>query len=103
MISVSAKTGSGLDALRDAVARAVGADRIDPATDAIIWDARQDAALARAQSALTEAIAALDAGEAPDAVCTLCESAVADITGVDGRAVDEAIIAGIFARFCVGK
>ena len=26
-----------------------------------------------------------------------------EIRGVDGRAVDEDIIAGIFARFCVGK
>ena len=42
-------------------------------------------------------------GDPLDAVCTLCESALAEIRGVDGRAVDEDIIAGIFARFCVGK
>ena len=102
-VTLSARTGEGMDALRAAVARTVGADAVDPARDAVIWDVRQRAALARAADALAEAEAALAAGDPPDAVCTLCESAVADIAGVDGRAVDEAIIEGIFARFCVGK
>ena len=92
-----------MDTLREAIARAVGADGVDLTSDPVIWDARQDAALARAESALAEAAEALAAGDPPDALCTLCESAVSDIMGVDGRAVDEAIIAGIFARFCVGK
>lgn len=102
-VSLSAKTGDGMDTLREAIARAVGADGVDLTSDPVIWDARQDAALARAESALAEAAEALAAGDPPDALCTLCESAVSDIMGVDGRAVDEAIIAGIFARFCVGK
>ncbi len=102
-VTLSAKTGEGMTDLAAAIARTVGADAVDPAKDAVIWDARQAAALARAAAALAEAECALIAGDPPDAVCTLCESAVADIAGVDGRAVDEAIIAGIFARFCVGK
>ncbi len=102
-VSISAKNGQGMTDLRDAIARTAGTDGIDLTRDPVIWDARQDAVLARAESALREAAEALTAGDPPDAVCTLCESAVADISGVDGRAVDEAIIAGIFARFCVGK
>ena len=103
VVPISARSGDGLDQLKNEIRAAVGADGVDFSTEAILWDARQEATLSRAAELLTEAIGALTAGDPPDAVCTLCESAVADIAGVDGRAVDEAIVAGIFARFCVGK
>ena len=103
VVNVSAKDREGMDALLCAIREAVGADGVDLSADAVLWDARQHAVLTRASQLLAEAIDALTAGDAPDAVCTLCESAVSDIAGVDGRAVDEAIVSGIFARFCVGK
>ncbi len=103
VVPISAKDGSGLDTLKEEIRKALGTDTVDFAADAILWDARQEATLTRAAALLSEALAALAAGDPPDAVCTLCEGAVADIAGVDGRAVDEAIIEGIFARFCVGK
>jgi len=102
-IPLSAKTGAGMDGLRSAVAKIAGTDRLNPAEDAILWDARQMASLSRAQAYLTEAREGLPAGDALDAVCTVCEAALSEIAGVDGRAVDDAIIDGIFARFCVGK
>ena len=102
-IPLSAKTGAGMDGLRSAVAKIAGTDRLNPAEDAILWDARQMASLSRAQAYLTEAREGLTAGDALDAVCTVCEAALSEIAGVDGRAVDDAIIDGIFARFCVGK
>ena len=102
-IPLSAKTGAGLEKLRDAVAEIAGADQLDPATDAILWDARQIASLTRAHAFLSEAREGLMNGDALDAVCTVCEAALSEIAGVDGRAVDDAIIDGIFARFCVGK
>ncbi len=103
VVFICAKEGDGMDTLRQAIRDAVGADGVDLYSDAVLWDARQEAVLSRAMELLGEAIRALAAGDPPDAVCTLCESAVADIAGVDGRAVDEAIVAGIFSRFCVGK
>ena len=102
VVPASARHGD-VGAVRAAAARIAGTDRIRPATDPVIWDERQHAALRRALACLDEADAALLDGAPLDAVCTLCESAAADIAGVDGRAVDDAIIDGIFARFCVGK
>jgi tRNA modification GTPase len=102
-ISLSAKTGAGMDQLRNAVAEIAGADQLDLTTDAILWDARQMSSLTRAHAFLDEAREGLLAGDALDAVCTVCEAALSEIAGVDGRAVDDAIIDGIFARFCVGK
>ena len=102
-VHISAKNGDGLDELRAAVSRAAGTDTLDASSDAVIWDVRQQAALSRAYSALAEAEYALTEGDPLDAVCMLCETALSEIRGVDGRAVDEEIVAGIFARFCVGK
>ena len=102
-LSLSAKTGDGMEELRRVIAEIAGTDKLDTAHDAIIWDARQEASLSRACDLLNDALCGLTMGDPLDAVCTLCESALAEIRGVDGRAVDEDIIAGIFARFCVGK
>ena len=48
--------------LHSAVARFAGTDAIDPAADAVIWDARQKASLERAAAYLSEADAAIAAG-----------------------------------------
>jgi tRNA U34 5-carboxymethylaminomethyl modifying GTPase MnmE/TrmE len=42
-------------------------------------------------------------GEAADAVCTLCETALGHLLSTDGRGVTEEIVSGIFSKFCVGK
>jgi tRNA modification GTPase len=102
-VRLSARTGEGREALYAAVAAAAGADAVDCSRDAVIWDARQDALLGRAEGLLACAREALRRGDPLDAVCTMCESAAAELSGVDGRGVDEAIIEGIFSRFCVGK
>lgn len=102
-ISLSAKTGDGMEELRRVIAEIAGTDKLDTENDAVIWDARQEASLTLAYDLLSDALCGLTMGDPLDAVCTVCESALAEIRGVDGRAVDEDIIAGIFARFCVGK
>jgi tRNA modification GTPase len=102
-ISLSAKTGDGMEELRRVIAEIAGTDKLDTEHDAVIWDARQEASLTLAYDLLSDALCGLTMGDPLDAVCTVCESALAEIRGVDGRAVDEDIIAGIFARFCVGK
>ena len=102
-ISLSAKTGDGMEELRRVIAEIAGTDKLDTENDAVIWDARQEASLTLAYDLLGDALCGLTMGDPLDAVCTVCETALAEIRGVDGRAVDEDIIAGIFARFCVGK
>ena len=102
-ISLSAKTGDGMEELRRVIAEIAGTDKLDTENDAVIWDARQEASLTLAYDLLGDALCGLTTGDPLDAVCTVCETALAEIRGVDGRAVDEDIITGIFARFCVGK
>lgn len=103
VIAVSCATGEGLDELSAAVASLWGSDRLEVGRDAVIWDIRQHAALTRAEAYLADAAYALDTGDALDAICTLCESALAALDETDGRSVNGEIVDAIFARFCVGK
>ena len=102
-VPVSCETGEGMDALAAEVAKLWGSDRLEVGRDAVIWDVRQHAALSRAEMYLAEAAAALACGDEIDAVCTVCESALAALDETDGRMVNGEIVDAIFQRFCVGK
>ena len=102
-VRVSCLTGDGIASLDRAVAEMFDSDSVDLASDAVIWDARQRADLGDARALVRDALAALEAGESADAVCTLCESAAAKLSETDGRGVTEDIVNRIFSRFCVGK
>ena len=103
VVPVSCAIGTGLDALAAEIGGLWGSDRVALGRDAVIWDPRQHADLTRAAIDLREAAAALEAGDALDAVCTFCESALAAIREVDGREVNADIADEVFRRFCVGK
>ena len=92
-----------MEDLRKEIARLWGSDSLDIGKDAVIWDVRQHASLTRAAMYLREASAALAYGDALDAICTVCESALASLNETDGRGVTEEIVDEIFKRFCVGK
>ncbi len=101
VVSLSARTGEGLDALAAAVAELVPA----PAAPAgeILTNARQAEAVGRALSALDAARGALAAGLTPDAVLTEAEDALASLAELTGRSVRDDVTDRIFSRFCVGK
>ena len=101
VVSLSARTGEGLDALAAAVAELFPA----PAAPAgeILTNARQAEAVGRALSALDAARDALAAGLTPDAVLTEAEDALAALAELTGRSVRDDVTERIFSRFCVGK
>lgn len=103
VIYMSCGNGTGLDALAAAVGELFDAGCCELGRDAVIWSARQEATLRRAHEYLKAAKESLDYGDPVDAVCTLCEGALSELSETDGRGVSEEIVAGIFAKFCVGK
>lgn len=101
VISVSAKTGEGLNLLSEKV------DELFPPYSApvgeILTNARQADAVSRALESLRAAERAMADGQTPDVVLTESENAMSALGELSGRTVREDITARIFERFCVGK
>lgn len=103
VIKFSCRTGEGMDALAEAVNKRYIDGRLDLRHDAVISNARQYAALKRAQEALENALCCLQNGTSPDVAGLDIEDAIGALGQLDGRSVGEEIVHGIFSRFCVGK
>ena len=101
IINICAKTGEGLDQLRDAVELLFEGEA--PCDGSILTNARQFDAIRRAYEAILRALRGLDLGLTPDAVLTDVEEAMEAMGEVTGATVREDITARIFERFCVGK
>jgi tRNA modification GTPase len=88
-----------LAALRDAVVRS----EVPDAGHAHLVTARQaDAALSAARS-LRAACNALQSGDPPDLCAQDLIAAIASLDAIGGRDASEAVLDGIFSRFCIGK
>lgn len=102
IISVSARTGEGLDKLENAV-RSLFPPEESAAVGEVLTNPRQADAVRRALEYIRAAQEAMDALVTPDAVLTEIEGALTALGELSGRVVREDITNGIFARFCVGK
>lgn len=102
IIPISAKTGEDLDKLLEMIPSMVGlADGV--IDGALITNARQAAALARAAERSEAALYAAQSGMTPDAVVMDAEGAIAALGEITGDTVTEAVVTRIFSDFCVGK
>ncbi|MEG1858146.1 MAG: tRNA uridine-5-carboxymethylaminomethyl(34) synthesis GTPase MnmE [Pseudoflavonifractor sp.] len=101
-VSVSAKTGAGLDALAAAVGALFPQGAPEEAGE-LLTNARQAEAAQRALDAVLRAQGGLADGMTPDAVLTDVEAALGALGELTGKTVRADITARIFERFCVGK
>ena len=101
-VSLSARTGAGLEALGEVVA-ALFPQGKGGEDGAVLTNARQAQAAQGALEALQEAQRGLEAGVTPDAVLTDVEAALERLGELTGRTVREDVVERIFSRFCVGK
>ena len=102
VVSVSAKTGQGLDKLGELV------EGLFPTVGAggageLLTNARQAEAARRALEGVARAEESLEAGITPDALLTDVEEALSALGELTGANIREDITARIFERFCVGK
>ena len=101
-VSLSAKTGEGLEELEQAVS-ALYPEPPASQAGAMLTNARQAEAAGRARTAVERGAQALKAGLSPDAVVADVEEAMSALGELTGRTVSEDVTARIFERFCVGK
>jgi len=99
----SAFDAATLEAVRAAVAQAGWAGEHVDLARAHLASARQADAVARAREALARARATLEAGDALDLIAPELLAALASLGEITGAAATEAILDGVFARFCIGK
>lgn len=98
VLAVSAKTGRGLEELKETIARRLG----PPDVDAALTSARQADGVGRAVRSLTEARKALE-GPTWDAAAVEIAEARRALEEVLGLVTDEEVLTKIFSTFCVGK
>lgn len=99
-VFISAKSGEGIDALEKRICAFAGESSGEEGE--IITNARQFAALSKAESAVCDAIASL-ADFTEDVAGMDIERALGYLGEADGRQVSEDIVNEIFSHFCVGK
>ncbi len=105
-LGISAKTGAGLDALRQAIlARVLGdsAESTDSGDEVIVATERQRRLL---DEAATAAVAAADAardGRPSEIIAADLRVVAARLGGITGQNVGEDMLSALFGRFCLGK
>lgn len=96
---VSAKTGEGLEALRQALLATV--DR--HAADVLLTNPRHCEALRRVQDALVRVRKGLDDGVPTDLVAVDLRDALYHLGTITGDVASRDVLDNIFSRFCIGK
>lgn len=99
---VSARTGEGLDELRQWLvvrsgARELSEDRV------LVSNARHAACLGAALSGLDLAWAELASGGSADRVCSSLGDALSSLAEITGEITSDEILSHIFSSFCIGK
>lgn len=101
VLSVSARTGSGIPALEAAVAALFPQGEAE--TGSLLTNPRQADAVGRALDAVRRAEESLSLGMTPDVILTDAEEALSALGELTGATAREEIVSAIFSRFCVGK
>jgi tRNA modification GTPase len=98
---LSAKTGEGLDLLKDSIVHfASGSGTLDAGLNVT---ARQLAEIRDALLALTEAEAAATEKAGQDIIASLLSTARECLERLLGLSYDDALLESVFSHFCVGK
>ena len=102
LVELSAKTGTGVQELEQAIQKTVGTGNLDPAAGMVANQRQLDCVLKAARS-LDEALSALGWGETLDAVSVVIEEALQALMELTGQRASQEIIDQVFESFCVGK
>jgi tRNA modification GTPase len=101
-VSVSAKTGAGLDALRAAILEPFATFDIND-TGLLVTDARHFDLLQRTQSALSSSLGLLDQRASEEIVLVGLYDSLRFVGEITGETTPDDVLTQIFATFCIGK
>ncbi|MDX1933430.1 MAG: tRNA uridine-5-carboxymethylaminomethyl(34) synthesis GTPase MnmE [Capsulimonadales bacterium] len=102
-IPVSARTGQGLPELAHAIAAAATAGESETGVAPLVTSIRHERSLREARTSIERGLETLESGGEPELVSVDLFAALSHLGAITGETAREEIIAGIFARFCIGK
>ncbi|MFA7275026.1 MAG: tRNA uridine-5-carboxymethylaminomethyl(34) synthesis GTPase MnmE [Crocinitomicaceae bacterium] len=102
IVSVSAKFGFGIEAMKETLVETVVAD-FDIANETIVSNVRHYDALLRTQADLEKAKYALETNVTGDFVALDLRQAMYHLGTITGQISEDDLLANIFAKFCIGK
>lgn len=102
-LKISCETGAGFDALEEAFAKILSFDESQWGVHSVAVNARHQACLMRAETALDSAISSMKTGEEPELTSLSLREALTAIGEIAGVVDTEEILGEIFGNFCIGK
>lgn len=103
VIAASARTGAGLDMLREAIASRLSGKSFEPDGGAVVTKIRHQDALERARVSLKRAMDAFRSGVGPEFVVVDVRESADALGEVTGEITSDEILNHIFSQFCIGK
>lgn len=103
LIEVSAVTGEGFEKLKKKIIEMVGIGQIVVDDRPILTRIRQKNALEKTADAIRSFLNGMAAGISEDLLAVDLREALAAIGEITGKNVQEEVVSGIFAQFCIGK
>ena len=99
---ISAKTGDGLDGLKQAIASSQK-DLVGGQQDVLVTSLRHYEALTRAAAALREVQEGISGGLSTDLLAASLRLGIYELNSIFGEVTTDELLGQIFSRFCVGK
>lgn len=103
LVKISSMSGSGMATLTAEVEKTFIDGELDTGASAIVFSARQHAALSGCVNALDRSLEALGTGLPYDLCAEDLRDALTSLGELSGHSVREEVISEIFHKFCVGK
>jgi tRNA modification GTPase len=104
IVHTSAKTGIGIENLKDAVSALLrGNSRRAEAGEVVLTELRHKLAIEKASESLSSFLKLLDAGESPEFLALDLRMALDSLGEITGEVTTEDVLGRIFSKFCVGK
>lgn len=102
-VLVSAKTGEGLEALRETILERVRSETVRSGEREALVNERHEAALLHTREAVSFALEALRTGSPAEVLAMEIRRGVDHLGEITGDSTTEGLLDQIFKRFCIGK
>lgn len=101
VISISARTGQGVEKVRQALLQAVQHGSVNPAET--LSNLRHYEALSRAQDSIARALNLLASGQGSELLAFELREVATYLGSITGAITPDEVLGAIFSRFCIGK